>query len=411
MIVLFEETSSVERLEPFSLVRPLHDLKSGIMTVYERIANLYDSEVKVISRKEVSFYFPDSKILSVQDISRKNEIIFLNTMYLYPSQNFKDTLNTIGLYNGIIVYLHINSSDISEPELLFDGLYKNDVQMVRDALTVNIDEVKIYTINNFCFYPWDLVYLNTFLIEKDFEILSRISRSLYATNIELEGSKDMIIISPKANISKGVFIDVSSGPVYIDTEARINSLTVITGPAYIGKRSVVSQARIREGSNIRNVCKVSGEVEETIIDSYSNKNHEGFIGHSYVGQWVNIGAMATNSDLKNTYDEVKVFIKPNKIVNTGLLKVGCFIGDFSKIGIGVLINTGTIIGVGANVFFEGELVRKYVPHFAWGGREPYKRFPLDRFINMTRVMFSRRDKVFDKFIEDLIRNLYNSARE
>lgn len=413
MIVLFEDKGSVERLFPFSPTRPLQDLKTGILTIYERLSYLYNFEVKVISRKEMLFYFPETKILSMQDLTKKNEIIFINSCYVYPSEDFKSSMNTVGTYEGTIIYLHIRSSEIQKPELLYDGLYQNDIQKIRDSINTPIEEIKIQNLKNFIFYPWDMIYINASLMTKDFELLSR-KNELVRSNqsgFEIQGNKELLFVSPKAVISKGVFIDTTQGPVYIDSEAIIHPLTVITGPTYIGKRTVISQARIREGCNIRNVCKVSGEVEESIIDSYTNKNHEGFIGHSYVGQWVNIGAMATNSDLKNTYDEVKVFVQPRKVINTGLLKVGCFIGDFSKIGIGVLINTGTVIGVGANVFFEGELVRKFVPNFAWGGKEPYKKFPLDRFLNMTRTMFSRRGKNFDKSIEDLIVNLYNQNKE
>ncbi len=412
MIVLFEEQKGVENLAPFSLVRPIQDLKSGFFATYERLAHKYTSEVKLITRKEMMFYFPEIRILSIQDISRKNEIIFLNSCYLYPTESFSDTLNTIGTFEDRIVFFHINSSDIEAPELLYDGLYENNIEKIKDSVKSKVEEIKIKEIKNFVNYPWDLVYLNTFLMKVDFEILKKISLDIEykaLDNVEIEGPREFLLVSKRATISKGVYIDTNDGPIFIDNEAKINPLTVITGPAYVGKKTIVSQARLREGTNIRNVCKISGEVEETIIDSYSNKNHEGFIGHSYIGQWVNIGAMATNSDLKNTYDEVKVFVKPNKVVNTGLIKVGCFIGDFSKIGIGVLINTGTIIGVGANVFFEGELIRKYVPNFAWGGKEPYKKFPLPRLLNMIKTMFARRGKEFDKSIEYIITNLYNEV--
>lgn len=414
MIVIFEEKKGVENLIPFSLTRPLQDLKSGFLTIYERLGYKYNAEVKLILRREMMFYFPETRILSMQDISRKNEIVFLNSCYVYPSETFSDTMNSLGTFEDRIVYLHINSSDIEAPELLHEGLYENDIQKVKDAIKARIEEVKMDDIKNFIIYPWDLVYMNTYLMKVDFEFLKRTSletQHKILDTVEVEGPKELIIVSKRATISKGVYIDTNDGPVFIDNEAKINPLTTITGPAYIGKKTIVSQARLREGTNIRNVCKISGEIEETIIDSYTNKNHEGFIGHSYIGQWVNIGAMATNSDLKNTYDEVKVFIKPNKVINTGLIKVGCFIGDFSKIGIGVLINTGTIIGVGANIFFEGELIRKYVPNFAWGGKEPYKKFPLPRLINMIKTMFARRGKEFDKSIEYIITKLYNEYDE
>lgn len=411
MIVIFEEEKSVGSLEPFSLVRPIQDLKSGFLTISERLSYLYATEVKIIARREMMFYFPDTRLFSVQDIVKGNEVVFINSSYLYPRERFSDTVNCLGTYEDRIIFLHVSSENIKLPELLFEGLYENDIQKIKDSLKVRVQEVPIREIKNFVFYPWDLIYLNTFLMGVDFELIMRHSEEfvLSGDNVEVEGDRSLFLLSRKAYVSKGVFVDVSGGPVIVDSEASVRPMTVITGPAYIGKKTVVSQARIREGTNIRNVCKVSGEVEETIIDSFSNKNHEGFIGHSYVGQWVNIGAMATNSDLKNTYDEVKVFTKPNKVVNTGLLKVGCFIGDFSKIGIGVLINTGTVIGVGANVFFEGELIRKYVPNFAWGGKEPYRRFPLPRFIDMVRAMFLRRGKKLDENTESLIVSLYNSS--
>ncbi len=411
MIVVFEEKESVNSLEPFTLTRPVQDLKSGFLTVCDRLSYLLNSEVKVLTRKEMMFHFPEIRILSFQDISKQNDLIFINSSYLYPKDEFKDTLNSCYVFNNRIIFLHVNSKEIEKPEDLFEGLYENDIEKIQDSLKTKLSIVNLHNISNFAFYPWDLIYLNTYLMEKDFElILKNTPKEVIQKenkNIELEGNKDLLIVFGKTYISKGVYIDTNNGPIIIDSESKISPMTIITGPAYIGKKTIVNQAKIREGTNVRNVCKVSGEIEESIIDSFSNKNHEGFLGHSYVGQWVNIGAMATNSDLKNTYDEVKVFIKPNKVVNTGLIKLGCFIGDFSKIGIGVLINTGTVIGVGANVFFEGELIRKYVPNFAWGGKEPYKRFPLDRFINMVKTMFLRRNKNFDKPIEDLIVNLYN----
>ncbi|MFN4244595.1 MAG: putative sugar nucleotidyl transferase [Brevinematia bacterium] len=413
MVVLFEEKESVFSLGPFTLTRPVQDLKSGFLTMYERLSYLLGSEVKVITRKEMMFYFPETKLLSYQDISKKNEMIFINSSYLWPDEDFKHTLNSCFLFDGRVIFLHVNSSDISMPDVLFEGLYESDLQKIQDSLKVKISQVTLTSLNNFAFYPWDLVYLNTYLMKKDFDlIIENTPRDIIDfgnSNVELEGSRDLLVVFKRAQISKGTFVDTNDGPVVIDSESRVLPMTVITGPSYIGKKTIVSQARIREGTNIRNVCKVSGEIEESIIDSFSNKNHEGFLGHSYVGQWVNIGAMATNSDLKNTYDEVKVFVRQNRVVNTGLIKVGCFIGDFSKIGIGVLINTGTVIGVGANVFFEGELIRKYVPNFAWGGKEPYKKFPLSRFIDMVKTMFSRRGKEFDKSVEDLITNLYNQS--
>jgi len=414
MIVVFEDIKTINNLEPFSLLRPIHDLKSGYLSVVERLSFLFGSEVKVASRAKVDYVFPETKILRYQDVMRVDRIIFVNSAYLYPEKEIIENENSITTYNGQIVSLNIETKNIDKLELLLKGVYENDSEKVINSLRSKIEEVPIRP-KNFVEYPWDLVYFNTFLMKKDFELMryhlinEKLMRESDLLGIDVEGDRDLVFISKKAEVSKNVFIDTRSGPVFIDEDSQIGPFTLIEGASYVGKRSKISQARLREGTNIRCVCKVSGEVEESIIDSFSNKNHEGFLGHSYVGQWVNIGAMATNSDLKNTYDNVKVFIGPRKVVDTGLLKVGCFVGDFSKIGIGVLVNTGTMIGLGANIFFEGELVRKFVPNFAWGGKEPYKKFPLDRFLSMVKVMFSRRNKEFPKTLEELLIEIYNNS--
>lgn len=407
MIVIFEEQESVNNLKPFSLLRPIQDLKCGFLTIPERIAKTYKTPTKILARKEVSDFYPKDELIKPKDLLNQDNVVFLNSSYILPEENFKTVENKIITFQNRILLLQTKPSNIKNPDTLLEGLYENDLEKVKTSIQQSLEIIEKKEVKHLINYPWDLVNLNTHLMQKDFEMLvDEFKNSNH--NVELTGSKDLLLISPTAKISKGVFIDTTDGPVVVDNEAKISPLTVITGPTYIGKKTLINQGRIRKGTNIRELCKVSGEIEESIIDSYSNKNHEGFLGHSYVGQWVNIGAMATNSDLKNTYDEVKVFIEPKKVINTGMLKVGCFIGDLSKIGIGVLINTGTIIGIGANIFFEGELIRKYVPNFAWGGKEPYKKFPLERLLNTSKTMFSRRNKEFPKFIEDILRNLYNS---
>ncbi len=407
MIVLFEDQKSIENLKPFSLVRPIQSLKSGIFDITQRYNEIFKSEIKLFLRSELWFYYPETSILSFQDISRNNTIKFLNSSYLFPEKSIINLSDVILTHKDKIVLVATESSNIHNLETFLEGIFTCDVQKVQDSLKNKL-EIISKELNFFAEYTWNYMEFNPTLIEMDFEILKeKRLNSIDIQEIEFEGDKENIIILSKAKIWKNVFFDVTSGPVFVDEMAEIKPFSIIQGPSYIGKKSIISQARLREGSNIRKVCKISGEVEESIIDDFSNKNHEGFIGHSYIGQWVNIGAMATNSDLKNTYDEVKVFVEPRKVVNTNLLKVGCFVGDFSKIGIGTLINTGTVIGIGANVFFEGELVRKYVPNFAWGGKEPYKRFPLDRFINMLKTMYSRRGLVLPKTLENLITNLYN----
>ena len=150
-----------------------------------------------------------------------------------------------------------------------------------------------------------------------------------------------------------------------DLGAEIHPFTRIEGPCYIGKNSILLGAKCREGNSIGPMCRIGGEVEESIIHGYSNKYHDGFLGHAYVGQWVNLGAMTTNSDLKNDYSSVSVALDGKKPVDTGSTKVGALIGDHTKTSIGTLFNTGAYVGAMALIAATGKPLPKFIPSFAW----------------------------------------------
>lgn len=207
-------------------------------------------------------------------------------------------------------------------------------------------------------------------------------------------------------------IDAEGGPVIIDADALVMPHAYIQGPAYIGPRSVVKVgAKIYEGTCLGPFCKVGGEVEETVIQGYSNKQHDGFLGHACLGEWVNIGADTNASDLKNNYSSVKVWVD-GELVDTGQIFVGLFVGDHTKTGINVMLNTGTVLGVGCNVFGSG-LPPKYVPSFCWGGAGDgaggWQEHRLDRFLATARVVASRRGVVLSTADEALLRSVFEET--
>jgi UDP-3-O-[3-hydroxymyristoyl] glucosamine N-acyltransferase len=162
------------------------------------------------------------------------------------------------------------------------------------------------------------------------------------------GDSSKVYLGKGAVVHPTVVLDVTHGPIFIGDNTIVYPPTRIEGPAYIGKGTWIVGGKIREGSNIGDVCRVGGEVEESIIHGYSNKYHDGFLGHAYVGEWVNLGALTTNSDLKDTYGSVRINIEGEGKVDAGT-KVGCFIGDQVKTSIGVLIYTGKRIGIFSHV--------------------------------------------------------------
>ncbi|NOZ56316.1 MAG: transferase [Calditrichaeota bacterium] len=255
-------------------------------------------------------------------------------------------------------------------------------------------------------YPWDLVHHNGEEIEREFaergqggQILGKIYPDVTLL------AKENIFVGEGAKLWPGVIIDAESGPVYIAEGAKIMANAVIEGPTYIGPKSAIKVgAKIYEGTAIGEVCKVGGEVEESIVHSYSNKQHEGFLGHAYLGMWVNLGADTNNSDLKNNYANVKVQINET-LVDSGSLFVGLFMGDHSKSGINTMFNTGTVVGVACNVYGAG-FPPRFIPSFHWGGPGGMIKYDFEKTLETARRVMARRDKELTEAQIAVLRHIY-----
>ncbi|HEY4953511.1 MAG TPA: putative sugar nucleotidyl transferase [Gemmatimonadaceae bacterium] len=190
-----------------------------------------------------------------------------------------------------------------------------------------------------------------------------------------------------ARVEPFVVLDATAGPILIRGGATISSFSRIVGPCYIGPSATVMGDAVRACS-IGELCKVRGEISNSVMLGHSNKGHTGFVGHSYVGRWVNLGAGTTTSNLKNTYGNVQLWT-PDGVRDTGLQFLGTMFGDHVKTGIGTMLTTGTVLGAGANVY-GASTVPKYVAPFAWGSAEPYRLYEIEKFIAVARRMMERR---------------------
>jgi len=215
-------------------------------------------------------------------------------------------------------------------------------------------------------YIWDLILANPQQIADDFRAAGR---SGIEGQIEqpqaLRGNARDVYIARGAHIHPMVVLDAEHGPIYLDEDVEVHPFTRIEGPCYVGPKSILLGAKCREGNSIGPMCRVGGEVEESIIHGWSNKYHDGFLGHAYVGEWVNLGALTTNSDLKNDYGSVEVSLDGKAPISTGSIKVGALIGDHVKTSIGTLFNTGSYIGAMSLVMATGKPLPKYIPEFTW----------------------------------------------
>ncbi len=248
-------------------------------------------------------------------------------------------------------------------------------------------------------YPWDLIKINQDLLARQ-AIKRAAGRRL--PGLEIIGNRKHVDVDRSAKLSKLVSIDVTDGPVKIAANAEIRAFTSIVGPAYIGPGTILDRAKVIR-SSIGKMCRIGGEVEADIFQGYSNKYHEGFIGHSIIGEWVNLGALTTNSDLKNNYQPVKV-MRGKKEYDTGMTKIGCFIGDHTKTGIGTLIPTGAIIGSFVNFF--GGMMPRYIADFKWVAGAEQTVYDLDRAIATARIVMTRRNVKMTDQQERIIRQVF-----
>ncbi len=213
-------------------------------------------------------------------------------------------------------------------------------------------------------------------------------------------------VAPDVVVGPHVVFDTRRGPIRVDSGVVIEPLTVLSGPCAIGPDTVLAGGQVR-GSSIGPQCKIHGEVSTSVVLGFSNKAHDGYLGHAVVGRWVNLGAMTTNSDLKNNYSAVRVDLGAGAI-DTGERKVGVFLGDHVKTGIGTLLGTGTVVGAGSNVM-AGPVPPRTVQPFSWGSGAGFAPYELDRFIATAKIVMSRRKQPLPEGMESLLRRAWHQT--
>ncbi len=238
---------------------------------------------------------------------------------------------------------------------------------------------------------WDIIRNNESVLVDDFQILA----GDYPKDAELpsgvfEPGRENIRVSSDIVVGPHVVLDASRGPILLETGVKLRPFVHVEGPVYVGRGSTITSGSIlKSGTTIGPVCRIGGEIECSIFQGYSNKAHVGFLGHSLVGEWVNLGAGTTNSDLKNNYHSIRIAIGET-VYDTGMVKMGTLIGDHVKTGIGTLIDTGGVLATGCNVF-GGGVQPKFIPPFTWGGNGRYEVYRLEQFLETASEVMKRRE--------------------
>jgi len=375
MIITVFEDSKYSSLFPLNLNRVSCELRCGAFTNLERINNLITpgDSIQLVVRNELTTLIQER----YPNIKVNSEMVSKGIW-----------LNGRGLWNEKIIQKITSGRSYSNKGILLacqthEDIPLKDFHSHLDSGSNVSTEIDIHFIKNI----WDGIFLQSEVIAADAQNFIDYKQGDIHPTVAIENG-DNVFIGGGASVRAGSVLDASAGPIIIAEEAYIDIGSLIQGPVYIGPNCVINPGtKLRGNVTLGPYCKIGGEVEDVIFQGYSNKQHDGFLGHSYIGEWVNLGANTNNSDLKNNYGLIKLFIGEQEI-ETGEQFLGTMMGDYSRTGISTMLNTGTIVGLGANIFGEG-FQDKYIPSFRWGKNDTTE---LEKFFSTIEKMKQRRGK-------------------
>ena len=382
-IILFDNKR--EDFYPLSLTRPIAEFRLGVLTIKEKWGNYFDS-VSTFSNDYLAEKFNTKKI--------KEDNIWINSQLL-PSKDIVTEIKSLRLGEVLmkesVILAFRNSEFISNKlDCIKSNSEFNFLSSISDIFSLNGEEIIT-----------DIALINL-------QNNERIIKELTDSNIK--SGKFPVYVEEGATI-ENCYINSSEGPVYIKKNAHIMQGSMLRGPFAICENSVVKMgAKIYGGTTIGPFCKVGGEINNSVFFGYSSKAHDGFLGNSIIGQWCNLGADTNNSNLKNNYDDVKIWnYGSESFLQTGMQFCGLIMGDHSKCGINTMFNTGTVVGVGANIFGSG-FPRNFIPSFSWGGSSGFIIHKLEKFFSTAEKVMKRKRIPFTDIDKQVLLEVYNMTK-
>ncbi|MFT6866952.1 MAG: UDP-N-acetylglucosamine diphosphorylase/glucosamine-1-phosphate N-acetyltransferase [Cyclobacteriaceae bacterium] len=364
-IILFDLPEDRIKLFPLTLTRPISHIRVGILTILEKWKYYFPNiEITVSTADYLHTKFKKAEI--------KDELLWINAGVL-PDKLLFESLEK--LKNG-------HSLNQAGKLIAFRG---GNLDGYITSEKANYSEI-ISVISR----SWDIFQLNGAQITSDYQLITKGRKSEIISDQHTKTYGSDIFLEKGATI-KAAVLNAENGPIYLGKNAEIQEGALIRGPFSLGEGSVVNMgAKMRGDTTVGPFCKVGGEISNTVIFGYSNKGHGGFIGNAVIGEWCNFGADTNNSNLKNNYTEIKMWdFEKEGFLDTGLQFCGLVMGDHSKTGINTMFNSGTTVGVSANIFGPG-FPRTYIPSFSWGGAGGFESYNIEKALDTARLVVERR---------------------
>jgi UDP-N-acetylglucosamine diphosphorylase/glucosamine-1-phosphate N-acetyltransferase len=384
--ILFDGPSR-NALLPFTFTRPVADILIGIMTIRQKWEMYLGSTITTLTEEYLSDKYPMVEL---------EENVMINASFL-PNAVLVEMISNLefnqAIFKGEEVIAFFTSD--SQQEVDFDS-YE----------IIEFDEECLTVMNT-----WDIFSKNDAAIREDFEFLTEDRKSQPIPKSVNVIAPENIFIEEGAKL-EFVTLNASTGPIYIGKNTEIMEGSVIRGPFALCEGAGVKMgAKVYGATTVGPYSKIGGEINNSVLFGYSNKGHDGFLGNSVLGEWCNIGADSNNSNLKNNYEEVKLWsYETEGFAKTGLQFCGLMMGDHSKCGINTMFNTGTVVGVSANIFGSG-FPRNFVPSFSWGGASGFVTYTTKKAFDTAKLVLNRRDVEFDDIEAAILQHIFEETKK
>lgn len=385
--ILFDDSIVRTNLLPLTFMRPIADIRIGILTIREKWEMHLNAKTSTLT---------DSYLSKKFRIIKEDENVLINAS-VCPTAEVVDAIlnlkpNQTVVYQDTIIALHVKAKDLDN---------------LGDAASEGIEEIIIKDPPLRLGHTWEIFSKNGAAIGDDFELITRDRKS------QKLSSGNKVIGDGKVFVEKGAkvecaILNTTGGPIYIGKDSEIMEGSVIRGPFALCEGAQVKMlAKIYGPTTVGPFSRVGGEINNSVLFGYSNKAHDGFLGHSVIAEWCNLGADTNTSNLKNTYDTVRLWSYGKQtFVSTNQQFCGLIMGDHSKCAINTMFNTGTVVGVNANVFGAG-FQRNFIPSFTWGGTAGHTNYDLKKAMEVAELVYARRHKTLDDVEKDLLASVYN----
>ena len=373
-------------LLPFTYTKPVADIRVGILTIREKWEKHLGLTTTTVTEEYLEAKYPMIEL---------EANILINASYL-PTEKLVDMIKSLSK----------NEAIFKDEDVI--AFYSEENQEVNFDDFKQIDYAdELLQIKN----TWDIFAKNAEAIQTDFDLITDGRTSAKIPDTVNCVNKENIFVEEGAKLTFAT-LNATDGPIYIGKNAEIMEGVVVRGALAMCEKSVLKLgAKIYGATTLGPFCKVGGEVNNSVLMGFSNKGHDGFLGNSVIGEWCNLGADTNNSNLKNNYAEVKLWsYKKGGFAKTGLQFCGLMMGDHSKCGINTMFNTGTVIGVSANIFGSG-FPRNFVPSFSWGGASGFTEYKTNKVFEVAKVVMSRRNEVFDEQEQAILEHVFEETSQ